>query len=98
MRRCHVVINCRSDVSLVPFESPEAMAAGLIRMREECDALFAIIVLHQLASFSDQRYKAGPGSATPASTQPACDEFRVAKRLVIQHGFDGVEMPPQPRG
>ena len=89
---------CRSDVSLVPFESPEAMAAGLIRMREECDALFAIIVLHQLASFSDQRYKAGPGSATPASTQPACEEFRVAKRLVIQHGFDGVGMPPQPKG
>lgn len=89
---------CRSDISLVPFESPEDMAAGLIRMREQCDALFAIIILHQLASFSDQRYKAGLGSTTPASSQPACDEFRVAKRIVIQHGFDGVAIPPQPKG
>lgn len=88
---------CRSDVSLVPYDSPEDLAAGLIRMREECDALLAIVFLHQLASFCDQRYKAGLGSTTPASSQPACEEFRVAKRLAIQHGFDGVEVP-QPKG
>lgn len=89
---------CRSDVSLVSFASPEDLCAGLLRLREECDALFSIVVLHQLASFSDQRYKAGPGSATPTSSQPACEEFRAAKRLVIQKGFDGVAVPPQPRG
>ena len=89
---------CRSDVSLVAFDSPENLAAGLIGMREESDALFAIVVLHQLASFCDQRHKAGLGLTTPASSQPACDEFRVAKRLTIQHGFDGVELPPQPKG
>ena len=66
-------------------------------MREESDALFAIVFLHQLASFCDQRYKAGPGSATPASSQPACDQFRVAKRLAFQQGFDGVDVP-QPKG
>jgi hypothetical protein len=88
---------CRSDVSLGVFQSPEDLATGLIRMREESDALLAIVFLHQLASFSDQRYKAGPGSATPASSQPVCDQFRVAKRLAIQHGFDGVDVP-QPQG
>lgn len=88
---------CRSDVSVVAFDSPEGLAAGLIRMREESDALLAIVFLQQLASFCDQRYQAGPGSTTPASSQPGCDEFRVAKRLAIQHGFDGVEVP-QPKG
>ena len=88
---------CRSDVSLGVFKSPEDLATGLIRMREESDALLAIVFLHQLASFFDQRYKAGPGSATPASSQPVCDQFRVAKRLAIQHGFDGVDVP-QPQG
>ncbi|AXK39243.1 FAD-binding oxidoreductase [Crenobacter cavernae] len=88
---------CRSEISLAAFESPEELAAGLIRMREESDALLAIVFLHQLAAFFDQRYKAGPGSTTPASSQPACDRFRAAKRLAIQHGFDGVEVP-QPKG
>ena len=88
---------CRSDVSLVAFDSPENLAAGLMRMREESDAFFAIVVLHQLASFCDQRYKAGLGSTTPALSQPACDQFRVAKRLAIQHGLDGVAVP-QPKG
>ncbi len=88
---------CRSDVSLVPYDSPESLAAGLIRMREECDALLAIVFLQQLACFFDQRYHAGYGSSTPVSSQPACEEFRVAKRLAIQHGFDGVEVP-QPKG
>jgi hypothetical protein len=39
----------------------------------------------------------GPGSRTPASSHPACEEYRLAKRLAIQHGFDGVPVP-QPRG
>ena len=90
-------ILCRSDVSLGVFKSPEDLATGLIRMREESDALLAIVFLHQLASFFDPRYKAGLGSATPASSQPVCDQFRVAKRLAIQHGFDGVDVP-QPKG
>lgn len=91
-------ILCRSDISLAAFDSPENLATGLMRMREESEAFFAIVVLHQLASFCDQRYKAGPGSTTPISSQPACDEFRIAKRLAIQHGLDGVALPPQPRG
>jgi FAD/FMN-containing dehydrogenase len=89
---------CRSEVSIAGFGSPEDLAAGLVRMRDGCDALFAIVLLHQLASFCDQRHRAGPGAATPASSQPACDEFRLAKRLVIQRGFDGVAAPPQPTG
>ena len=89
---------CRSEVSLAGFDSTEGLAAGLIRMHGECDALFAIVLLHQLASFFDQRYAAGSGSNTPASSQPACEEFRLAKRLVIQHGLDGVAPPPQPKG
>jgi hypothetical protein len=88
---------CRSDISLAAFDSPEALATGLMQRREESDALLAIVFLQQLASFFDQRYKAGFGSTTPTSSQPACDEFRVAKRLAIQHGFDGVEVP-QPKG
>ncbi len=66
-------------------------------MREESDALLAIVFLHQLASFFDQRYKAGPDSATPLSSQPVFEQFRVAKCLAIQHGFDGVDVP-QPKG
>ena len=88
---------CRSDVSAVAFASPEDLAAGLLRLREESDALLSIVLLHQLASFCEQRYQAGLGSTTPTSSQPACDEYRVAKRLAIQHGFDGVEVP-QPKG
>ena len=57
---------CRSDVSLVPYDSPERLAAGLIRMREECDALLSIVFLQQLACFFDQRYQAGYGSSTPS--------------------------------
>ena len=88
---------CRSDISFAAFDSPENLAAGLLRLREESDTLLAIIFLHQLAGFFDQRYRAGLGSTTPASSQPACEEFRIAKRLAIQHGFDGVEVP-QPKG
>lgn len=88
---------CKSDISIAGFASPEELAAGLLRAREECDAVLAIVFLHQLASFIDQRHKVGLGSFTPAASQPACDEFRVAKRLAIQHGFEGVEVP-QPKG
>ena len=74
------------------------LAAGLLRLREESDALLSIVLLHQLASFCEQRYQAGLGSTTPTSSQPACKEYRVAKRLAIQHGFDGVEVPPSGHG
>lgn len=87
---------CRSDISFAGYASPEELAAGLVRARSECDAVLAIVFLHQLACFYDQRHKAGPGATTPASSQPACDEFRLAKRLAIQHGFEGVEVP-QPK-
>ena len=88
---------CRSDTSIIAFDSPEKLAAELLRLRQECDALLGIVFLHQLASFCDQRYKAGLGATTPAASQPACEEFRLAKRLAIQHGFDGVAVP-QPKG
>lgn len=88
---------CKSDTSIVAFDTPEKLAAELLRQRSECDALLGIVFLHQLASFCDQRFKAGLGSSTPASSQPACEEFRVAKRLAIQHGFDGIPVP-QPKG
>lgn len=88
---------CRSDISLALFNTPEDLAAGLTRTRGECDALLAIVFLHQLASFFDQRYKAGPGAITPTASQPACEAFRLAKRLAIQRGFEGVDVP-QPKG
>ena len=88
---------CKSDISIAVFASPEELAGALIKARKDCDALLAIVFLHQLASFFDQRHKAGLGATTPAASQPACDEFRLAKRLAIQHGFEGVEVP-QPKG
>ena len=88
---------CKSDISLVAFQSPDELVKGMLDARDACDALLAIVFLHQLACFFDQRSMAGPGDMTPAASQPACDEFRVAKRLAIQHGFDGVEVP-QPKG
>lgn len=88
---------CSSDVSVSTFDTPEQFAAGLLRARAECDALLAIIFLNQLTAFLDQRHKAGPGSFTPEESQPASEEFRIAKRLAIQHGFDGVAVP-QPQG
>ena len=88
---------CRTDVSLVAFDAPEKLASALDQMRQDCDALLAIVVLHQLASFCEQRRRAGPGASTPESSQPACEEYRLAKRLAIQHGFDGVPVP-QPKG
>ena len=88
---------CRSDVSVESFATPAELAAGLLTKRAQCDALLAIVFLHQLVSFFDQRFKAGPGIYTPPESQPECEAFRLAKRLGIQHGFDGVEVP-QPKG
>ncbi len=88
---------CESDVSLAGFASPEELATGILKARDECDAVLAIVFLHQLASFFDQRHKAGLGATTPAESQPACEAFRFAKRLAIQHGFEGVDVP-QPKG
>jgi FAD/FMN-containing dehydrogenase len=62
---------CRSDTSIVSFDSPDNLAAGLIHTRKACDALLAIIFLHRLMSFYDQRFKAGLGTTTPASSQQA---------------------------
>jgi hypothetical protein len=83
---------CKSDILLALSPSPEQLAANLLQQREQCDAVLAIVFLHLLTSFVDQRYRAGPGTLTPASSQPACDAFRVAKRLAIQHGFEGVQV------
>jgi hypothetical protein len=88
---------CRSDTSIQAFASPEDLAAGLMKAREGSDSLFAIVFLHQLACFFDQHYHAGLGAFTPESSQPACEEFRVAKRLAIQRGLDGVPVP-EPKG
>ena len=88
---------CRSDTSIQTFGSPEDLAAGLMTAREGSDNLLAIVFLHNLAGLFEQRYRAGLGAFTPDSSQPACEEYRVAKRLAIQRGFDGVSVP-QPRG
>jgi FAD binding domain len=88
---------CRSDVSVETFATPAELAAALLTKRSECDALLAIVFLHQLMSLFDQRFKAGHGAHTPPESQTQCDAFRLAKRLAIQHGFDGVEVP-QPKG
>jgi FAD/FMN-containing dehydrogenase len=88
---------CKSDISLAMFQSPDELVVGLTKVRGECQALLAIVFLHHLACFFDQRAMAGAGHVTPASSQPACDEFRIAKRLAIQHGFEGVEVS-QPKG
>jgi FAD/FMN-containing dehydrogenase len=87
---------CRSDVSVATFVTPEELAAGILRAREQCDALFAIVFLDQLAVFLDQRYSAGLGATTPDQSQPACEAFRFAKPLAIQHGMEGADVP-QPR-
>ena len=55
-------------------------------MKSECDALFAYVILHNLTVVSDQRFKAGPGSVTPSTSQPDFDHFRIEHRLGIQHG------------
>ena len=88
---------CRTDTSILAYASPEDLAAGLLQARDRSDSLLAIVFLHDLAAFCEQHYKAGPGAFTPASSQPACEEYRVAKRIAIQRGFDGVA-PPQPSG
>ena len=88
---------CRSDTSIEAFHSAEALAGAIASAHEESDALFAVVLLHQLAAFLDRRFKAGLGTFTPESSQPACEEYRAAQRLAIQRGFDGVGVP-QPTG
>src|SRR5262249_21227392 len=90
-------ILCRSDTLIAAFDTPEKLAADMLRAYTESDALLAVVFLNNLAAFYDQRYAAGPGAHTPSTSQPACEEFRLAKRLAIQHGFDGVAVP-QPKG
>src|SRR5476651_31402 len=55
---------CKSDISIVGYASPQELCAGMMRLREHCDALLAIVFLHQMACFYDQRFKAGPGTTT----------------------------------
>lgn len=88
---------CRTDVSFGAYETPQVLAAGLLEKRAGCAALLAIVFLDKLAGFFEQRHLAGPGSMTPTASQPDCDTYRSAKRLAIQYGFDGVEVP-QPQG
>ncbi|MEF3366746.1 FAD-dependent oxidoreductase [Methylocystis sp. 9N] len=88
---------CRSDISLGLYETPERLAEGLLEKRGQCDALLAIVFLDKLVSVYDQRFEAGPGAQTPTLSQPECEAFRIAKRLAIQRGFDGVDVP-QPKG
>ncbi|WP_159731781.1 FAD-binding protein [Methylosinus sp. Ce-a6] len=88
---------CRSDVSIIVYETPAQLSEDLLARRGRCDALLAIVFLDRLACVYDERFQAGPGSVTPESSQPQCEAFRAAKRLAIQRGFDGVEVP-QPKG
>lgn len=88
---------CRSDTSMETFSTPSELATALLTKRSQCDALLAIVFLYQLAISFDQRFKAGLGVYTPQESQPECDAFRLAKRLAIQHGYDGVEVS-QPKG
>ncbi|RLT17495.1 MAG: FAD-binding oxidoreductase [Planctomycetota bacterium] len=77
---------CTSKFSEVKFNSPENLAEAIIRLHKECDAFFGNIILDKLFATCDQRYKAGPGSITPASSQPHFNELRMAKRSYIQQG------------
>jgi FAD/FMN-containing dehydrogenase len=86
---------CRSDVSLGAYETPAQLTQDLLARREGCDALLAIVFLDKLVAVYDERRRAGAGAQTPPS--PLTEEFRLAKRLAIQRGFDGVDVP-QPKG
>jgi hypothetical protein len=55
------------------------------------------VFVHQLAVSFDQRQKAGPEANRPPTSEPACDAFRVTKRLVSQNGFEVVKVP-KPNG
>lgn len=88
---------CRSDIFMGVYQTPEQLAESLLEKRGQCDALLAIVFLDKLVSVYDQRFEAGPGAQTPGLSQPECEAFRIAKRLAIQRGFDGVDVP-QPKG
>ena len=92
---------CRSRFTVVTEESPQALAAAIRRMHDECDALFVHVALESLRGVCDQRFSAGPGVMTPASSQPVFDEMRRSRRLSIQHGLaphPTVKPPPLPHG
>lgn len=92
---------CRSRFSVVAEESPQALAATIRRMHDECDALFVCVALESLRGVCDQRFSAGPGVMTPAASQPVFDEIRRSRRLSIQHGdapHPTVKSPPLPHG
>jgi len=77
---------CRTTVSLARFLTPEALADALLGKQRQTDALMAGIKLDDLAARFIERFKAGPGSQTPAESQPASEQYRLAQRLSIQHG------------
>lgn len=77
---------CTSKYSLHQFKSPEDLSEELIRLHKGCDAFFASVILDKLFATCDQRFKAGQGAITPASSQPHFNQLRLAKRSAIQHG------------
>ena len=77
---------CTSKYSLHQLKSPEDLSEELIRLHKGCDAFFASVILDKLYALCDQRFRAGLGSITPASSQPQFNALRLAKRSNIQHG------------
>lgn len=88
---------CRANVTLHAYSSPQALSDGILQLREQCDALLAVVILHQLACFSEQRYRTDVTDAALNSSPLQCEQYRLAKRQAIQHGFDGSHLP-QPQG
>ena len=84
---------CRSSISVMGWQTPEALAKGLLDRKAEADNLFAIVMVEKLAAFLDQRWLAGPGNRSPETSQPELETFRLAKRKAIQLGLVGVELP-----
>ncbi len=78
---------CRSRFTVVAEESPQALAAAIRRMHDECDSLFVGVALESLQCVCDQRFSAGPGAMTPAASQPVFDKMRRSRGLHIQHGL-----------
>lgn len=88
---------CRANVTLHAYNSPQELSDGILQLREQCDALLAVVILQQLVCFAEQRYRADADDAALNSSQLQCEQYRLAKRLAIQHGFDDGNLP-QPQG